>query len=264
MASEDFVITQVRTMEHSWDQQFLPHRLLYCLPHPETVLFAGAQAISGLPPITSLPRSHSLVYSVAWLGLHPPCSLRPYLRTHRSETVGWMRCSLRLTLRWQSLQEGRYSLCLSWVWVGFTISLTSIAVLAAVWRNRLCGPGRPVSINVNSETSCSWHGVTSDVLLQAFWLRRGRFLCDLTQLSMCLCRPQEYRQLPGLCQLPGEGLSSQHFPLHSDSRGLKQCLPECSRCWADRRPHGGPKPLGILWVEECLSSLQAFSKSLMC
>ena len=26
MASEDFVITQVRTREHSWDQQILPHR----------------------------------------------------------------------------------------------------------------------------------------------------------------------------------------------------------------------------------------------
>ena len=64
MASEDFVITQVRTMEHSWDQQFLPYRLHYCPPHPETVLFAGAQAASSLPPITSFPRTHSLVYSV--------------------------------------------------------------------------------------------------------------------------------------------------------------------------------------------------------
>lgn len=65
MASEDFVITQVRTMEHSWDQQFLPHRLHHGPPQPETELFAGAQAASGLPPISSLPRTHSPVYSVA-------------------------------------------------------------------------------------------------------------------------------------------------------------------------------------------------------
>ena len=120
----------------------------------------------------------------------------PHL-TQARNMAGWMRCSLRLTLRWKSLQEDRNSLCLSWVSVGLTISLTSIAILAGVWRNGLCGPERPVYINVNSETSRSRRGVASDVFLQAFWLRRGRFLCDLTQLSMCLCRPQENRQLPG-------------------------------------------------------------------
>lgn len=154
--------------------------------------------------------------------------------TQIRDAGGWMRCHLRLTLRWQSFQEDRYSLCLSWVWVGLTISLTSIAVLAAVWRNRLCGPGRPVCVNVNSETSCSRHGVASDVLLQAFWLRRGRFCVTSPSWAHACAALRNAGSSPGLCQLPGEGLSFQPFPLHSDSRGLKQCLPECSRCWADR------------------------------
>lgn len=154
--------------------------------------------------------------------------------TQVGDAVGWMRCRLRLTLRWQSLQEDRYSLCLSWVWVGLTISLTSIAVLAAVWRNRLCGPGRPVCVNVNSETSCSRHGVASDVLLQAFWLRRERFLCDLTQLSTCLCRPQECRQLPGTLPASRRRPVIPALPSTLWLSRFKQCLPECSRCWADR------------------------------